>query len=563
MNNSIKHNLDNKSIFEAHLDKNEANYSALSPITFLQRAASVYPNYTATVNGEIRKTWGETYNRCRKFASALIKFGIKKGETVSILSPNLPEHFEVHFAVPMCGAVLNSINVRLDADVIAYILQHAESRILIVDKEFSEVVKNALEIMPRKPYVIDIDDPNWSQGELIGSMTYEDFLSEGDGDFYPQKLMDEWDAITLNYTSGTTGKPKGVVYHHRGAYLNAISNSISWGMKQHPSYLWILPMFHCNGWCFPWTVAAMAGVNVSLRHVRADHIFSAIKKEKIDYFCGAPIVLNTLNSADDSMKEGIEHKVNVMTAGAAPPAAVIENMEKIGFNVTHVYGLTETYGPSVVCDWHNEWNEKTPEEKAKLKARQGVRAPMLDGLMVADPGNLKPVPKDGVTIGEIFMQGNLVMKGYLKSPDETNEAFSGGWFHSGDLAVWHEDGYIEIKDRSKDIIISGGENISSIEIEDVLYKHPSVQEAAVVAMLCDKWGETPCAFISLKSAIKEREQDGLKSEIIEFCKENMARFKAPKKIIFGKLPKTSTGKIQKFVLRNIANNQISESGKGH
>ena len=539
----------NNSAFETNLEQNQANYSALSPITFLQRAASVYPNHTATVHGEIRRSWSETYQRCLKLASALQQKGVNPGDAVSILAPNLPEHFEVHFAVPMCGAVLNSINIRLDSDAVAFILEHAESKVLITDKEFSGVVKAALELVENKPLVIDIDDPYWDQGELVGEMTYEALLEQGEDNFSPYKVQDEWNAITLNYTSGTTGNPKGVVYHHRGAYLNAISNAISWGMGQHPAYLWTLPMFHCNGWCFPWTVAAMAGTNVCLRHVRADDIFNLIKQEKVGYFCGAPIVLNMLNSADDSLKAGIEHQVNVMTAGAAPPAAVIAGMEQIGFNVTHVYGLTETYGPSVVCAWHDEWNDKSLDDKARLKARQGVRAPMLDGLMVADPVTMEPVPQDGETMGEIFMQGNLVMKGYLKNPETTAEAFSGGWFHSGDLAVWHADGYIEIKDRSKDIIISGGENISSIEVEDVLYRHPLIQEAAVVAKSDEKWGETPCAFV----ALKEEDREITEKEIIEFCREHMAHFKAPKNIVFGPLPKTSTGKIQKFLLRDRAN----------
>ncbi|MDO6515328.1 acyl-CoA synthetase [Neptuniibacter sp. 2_MG-2023] len=539
----------NESAFETDLDKNQANYAALTPITFIQRAASVYPNRTATVHGDTRYSWSETYTRCKRLASALHEYGVKPGEAVSILAPNLPEHFEAHFGVPMCGAVLNSINIRLDAEAIAFILQHAESKVLITDKEFSDVVKVALTLVENKPLVIDIDDPYWQHGELIGDLTYEAFLQKGDEDFTPYSVKDEWNAITLNYTSGTTGDPKGVVYHHRGAYLNAISNAISWGMEQHPVYLWTLPMFHCNGWCFPWGIAAMAGVNVCLRHVRADHIFNLIKQEKVGYFCGAPIVLNMLNSADDDLKTGIEHQVNVMTAGAAPPASVISGMEALGFNVTHVYGLTETYGPSVICAWHDEWNDKPLDEKARLKSRQGVRAPMLDGLMVADPTTMEPVPQDGETMGEIFMRGNLVMKGYLKNPDTTHAAFEGGWFHSGDLAVWHPDGYVEIKDRSKDIIISGGENISSIEVEDVLYRHPMIQEAAVVAKSNEKWGETPCAFV----ALKDLDREVTAQEIIAFCREHMAHFKTPKDIIFGPLPKTSTGKIQKYLLRDRAN----------
>ncbi|MDF2182077.1 acyl-CoA synthetase [Neptuniibacter sp. CAU 1671] len=546
--------MNNNSAFETNLDQNQANYTALSPLTYLERAATVYPSRVATVHGEIRRTWKEVYQRCCRLASALQKLGVKKGEAVSIMAPNLPEHFEAHFGVPMCGAVLNSINTRLDSAAVAFILKHAESKVLIVDREFSAVVKAALTMLESPPYVVDIDDPYYTEGELIGATQYEALLDSGDADFVWPRVKDEWNAITLNYTSGTTGDPKGVVYHHRGAYLNAVSNAISWGMQQHPVYLWTLPMFHCNGWCFPWTIAAMAGVSVSLRHVRADHIFNLIKSEKVGYFCGAPIVLNMLNSADDALKAGIEHPVKVMTAGAAPPAAVIAGMEKLGFSVTHVYGLTETYGPSVVCVWHEEWDDKTLEEKARLKARQGVRAPMLDGLMVADPVTLQPVPQDGKTMGEIFMQGNLVMKGYLKNPETTAKAFDGGWFHSGDLAVWHADGYIEIKDRSKDIIISGGENISSIEVEDVLYSHPMIQEAAVVAKSDEKWGETPCAFVALKDCDKEVTAE----EIIKFCREHMAHFKAPRHVVFGPLPKTSTGKIQKFLLREQANATESE-----
>lgn len=538
----------NNSPYQTNLDKQAANFSSLSPLTFLDRAASVYPERTAVVHGDTRRTWGQTYQRCQQMASALSKYGIGKGDTVSLIAPNIPEHFELHFAVPMCGAVLNSINVRLDAENFAFILEHAEAKVLFTDKEFSEMVGQAVAKMDNKPLVIDIDDPYWHDGELIGETTYEAFLATGEPAYDWQLPADEWDAITLNYTSGTTGDPKGVVYHHRGAYLNAVSNALSWGMKQHPVYLWTLPMFHCNGWCFPWTVASMAGVNVCLRHVRADAIYNLIKQEQVGYFCGAPIVLNMLNMADDSLKAGIDHSVNVMTAGAAPPAAVIEGMERLGFAVTHVYGLTETYGPSVVCAWHDEWGTQSLEDRARLKSRQGVRAPMLDGLMVADPVTLKPVPQDGKTLGEIFMRGNLVMKGYLKNQATTSSAFEGGWFHSGDLAVWHPDGYIEIKDRSKDIIISGGENISSIEVEDVLYRHPLVQEAAVVAMNHDKWGETPCAFVTLKPGESCSEQT-----IIDFCRDHMARFKAPTRVVFGGLPKTSTGKIRKFELRDQAN----------
>ena len=535
--------------FETNLDQCAANYTALSPISYLERSAFVYPNKIATVNGDVRRTWKETLVRCRQLASALTKVGVKKGEAVSIIASNLPEHFEAHFGVPMTGAILNSINTRLDASAVAFILQHAEAKVFLVDKEFGELATAALGMLDEKPLVIGIDDASYDEGVMIGEMDYEAFIATGDAEYKGEPVTDEWNAITLNYTSGTTGDPKGVVYHHRGAYLNAASNALSWSMEMHPVYLWTLPMFHCNGWCFPWTIAAQAGVSVSLRHVRADKIYELIKAEKVGYFCGAPIVLNLLNSADDSMKAGINHKVKVMTAGAAPPAAVIAGMESMGFDVTHVYGLTETYGPCAICAWNDEWDDKSAAEKAVLKARQGVRAPMLEGMVVMDPETMELVPKDGETMGEIFMQGNLVMKGYLKNPTTTEKAFKGGWFASGDLAVWHEDGYVQIKDRSKDIIISGGENISSIEVEGVLYAHPHIQEAAVVAKNDDKWGETPCAFVTLKEGAPEVSE----AEVIEFCREHMAKFKAPKNVVFGPLPKTSTGKIQKFILREQAN----------
>ncbi len=530
------------------LDKNAANYAALSPLSFIQRAASVYPDHLAVVHQDTRRTWSETYKRTLKLASALAKNGVGKGDTIAFMAPNIPEIFEAHFGVPMVGAVLNALNTRLDAEALAFILQHGEAKILFVDREFSEVISRAVKMVQNKPLVIDIDDIYYEGGELIGTMDYEAFIAQGDEDFQWSLPEDEWDAITLNYTSGTTGNPKGVVYHHRGAYLNAVSNLISWNMGAHPSYLWTLPMFHCNGWCFPWSIAASAGVSVCLRHVRADEIYDAIRKEKVNHFCGAPIVLNMLNNSPDELKADINHEVKVMTAGAAPPASVIQGMEEMGFKVTHVYGLTETYGPSVVCAWHDEWDEKPIEEKARLKSRQGVKVPMQEGLMIANPETLEPVPQDGTTIGEIFMRGNLVMKGYLKNPSTTDETFDGGWLHSGDLAVWHPDGYIEIKDRSKDIIISGGENISSIEVEDVLYRHHSIMEAAVVAKQDEKWGEVPCAFVKVKDG-----EAITAEEVIAFCRENMAHFKAPKKIVFGDLPKTSTGKIQKFLLRDQAN----------
>ncbi len=541
-------------IYNQELDQNVANYAALTPISFLERSAFVYPHKVATVNGDIRRTWAEVYSRCRLMASALNKRGFGKGDTISIIAPNINEHFEAHFAIPMSGAVLNSINTRLDAEAMAFIMQHAETKVLFVDKEFSAIVDHAVSLLKDKPLVIDIEDPNFkATGDmrLIGSMTYEQLLAEGDADYECPRLENEWDAITLNYTSGTTGDPKGVVYHYRGAYLNAVSNVMSWNMEDHPVYLWTLPMFHCNGWCFPWSIAAKAGVSISLRHVEAKAIFDSIREHKVSYFCGAPIVLNMLNSVDDSIKAGIEHEVKVMTAGAPPPASVIQGMEDMGIKVTHVYGLTETYGPSVVCAWNDDWNAKSDEDKSRLKARQGVKAPMLEDLMVADPETLEPVAKDGQTVGEIVMRGNLVMKGYLKNPTTTKASLAGGWFRSGDLAVWHQDGYIEIKDRSKDVIISGGENISSIEVEDVLYRHPKVKEVAVVARPNEKWGETPCAFVALVDGC-EAKVDITDTDIIQFCRANMAAFKIPKTVIFGELPKTSTGKVQKFLLRDLA-----------
>lgn len=536
-----------RNIYEQGLDQVAANYEPLSPLTFLERAASVHPNKTAVVHGSVRRTWAETYQRCRQLASALSQQGIGVGDTVAIICPNLPEHFEAHFGVPMTGAVLNSINTRLDAPAVAFILEHGEAKILITEREMSPIVKEALKLVAHPPLVIDIDDPSFVGGELLGSITYEDFIAKGDPEFAWQNPDNEWNAITLNYTSGTTGNPKGVVYHHRGAYLNAVSNALSWEMPSRSVYLWTLPMFHCNGWCFPWTVAAVTGVNVCLRHVRADKIVELIKQEKVDHFCGAPIVLSMISGLPAEQKAGIEHTVKVMTAGAPPPAAVIQSMEEMGFQVIHVYGLTETYGPCVVSEWNDEWDDRSAAEKARLKARQGVRAPMQEGLMVADPETLEPVPQDGQSMGEIFMRGNIVMKGYLKNLATTEESFAGGWFHSGDLAVWHPDGYIEIKDRSKDIIISGGENISSIEVEDVLYKHPKIQDVAVVAKHDEKWGEVPCAFIKLTSGAEMTEQ-----EVIDYCRENMARFKVPKKVVFVDLPRTSTGKVQKFILRQWA-----------
>ncbi len=539
-----------ENIFEINLDQNSANYAPLTPLNFIERAAAVYPHYIALVHGEVRQNWATTYARSRQLASALQRRGLGRGDTVAVMLPNIPEMYEAHFGVPMAGVTLNTMNIRLDAESIAFMLQHGEAKLLLTDREFSATIAKALHLIPeeKRPEVIDVDDPQYSGGEKLGTVDYEMLLAGGDPEFPWQPPESEWQAISLNYTSGTTGNPKGVVYHHRGAYLNAISNALVWGMGLHPTYLWTLPMFHCNGWCFPWTIAAMAGTNVCLRQVRADAVFDLIKREKVDHFCGAPIVMNLLKNAPEEMKAGINHPVKAMTAGAAPPAAVIEGMQEMNFDITHTYGLTETYGPSVVCAWHHAWDELSLTERAKLKARQGVRYPMLEGLMVADPKTLQPVARDGKTIGEIFMRGNVVMKGYLKNPSASAEAFQGGWFHSGDLAVWHENGYVDIKDRSKDIIISGGENISTIEIEDVLYRHPAVMEVAVVARPDEKWGESPCAFITVRPGMEAVSEE----EIITFCRSNLAGFKIPKTVIFGPLPKTSTGKMQKFILRDQA-----------
>jgi fatty-acyl-CoA synthase len=534
--------------YSKDLDKNPANFTPLSPLTFIERAASVYPNKTAVVYGDTRRSWAETYTRCRRLASALSKRGIKTGDTVAVMLPNIPAMYEVHFGVPMTGAVLNALNIRLDVDAIAFMLKHGNAKFLLTGREFSQTVKAAIEQLDNKPVLIDVDDPAFAGGEFIGELEYEAFLQQGNPEFEWQLPEDEWQAIALGYTSGTTGDPKGVVTHHRGAHLNAVSNIMAWNMNAYPVYLWTLPLFHCNGWCFPWTLAALNGTSVCLRAVRADDIFNAIKTEKVTHLCGAPIVLNLMANAEDSLKQGIEHQVNIMTAASAPPPAVLEAMEKLNFKVTHAYGLTEVYGPAVVCAWHEEWDDLPVADQAELKSRQGVRYPMLEKLLVADPDTLEPVPRDGETIGEIMFRGNIVMKGYLNNPEATNKAFEGGWFHSGDLAVCHEDGYIEIRDRSKDIIISGGENISSIEIEKTLYRHPAVMEAAVVARPDEKWGETPCAFVTLRDNADYVSE----ADIIAFCRDNMAHFKAPKTVVFGDLPKTSTGKIQKFVLRQQA-----------
>ena len=531
-------------IYDYALDRNAANHVPLSPLSFIQRTAAIYPDYPAVSYNGVRRTWAETYDRTRRLAGALAARGVGRGDTVAVVAANIPEMFEAHFGVPMAGAVLNAINTRLDAEGIAFILKHGEAKVLIVDPEFSEVVERAVRIAHAPDLlVVDIVDPSFPGGQRIGRLTYDELLAEGDPAFDWLMPHDEWDAIALNYTSGTTGDPKGVVYHHRGAALNALSNIVTWGMGHHARYLWTLPMFHCNGWCFPWTIAANAGVAVCLRAVRAEPIFQLIRDEKVTHFCGAPIVLNMLASAPDELRD-FDHEVKVMTAGAPPPAKVIEAMEGMGVEVTHVYGLTETYGPSVVCAWKGEWDSRNRGERARLKVRQGVPNIALSEMMVADPETLEPVPADGTTMGEVFMRGNNVMKGYLKNPSSTEKAFRGGWFASGDLGVMHPDGYVELKDRSKDIIISGGENISSIEVEDVLYRHPAVMVAGVVAKPDEKWGETPCAFIELRDGVSTDE-----AEIIAFCRDNLAHYKCPRKVVFGELPKTPTGKIQKFMLR--------------
>ena len=538
-----------ESIYQRGLDQGPANYQPLTPLSFLEWAAAVYPDKCAVIHGEVRYSYAEFHGRCHRLASALAGRGIGVGDTVALMAPNVPAMLEAHYGVPLCGAVLNALNYRLDPTTIAFILDHAEAKLLITDREFSAVIREALEKLGRDIIVIDIDDPLAAGGDLLGDMDYEAFLGEGDAAYAGPVLEDEWQAISLCYTSGTTGDPKGVVYHHRGAFQNAMGNAMMFGLDRHSVYLWTLPMFHCNGWTYTWAVTAVAGTHVCLRKVDPALIFPMIEAHNVSHMCGAPIVLNGLIHAPDEQKKTFERVIEVATGGAAPPSAVIAAMEVMGFRVTHLYGLTETYGPAAICAWQDGWQDMALEDRAAIQARQGVRYPTLSGLMVADPETLEPVPADGETIGEIMLSGNTVMKGYLKNPDTTDAAFAGGWFRSGDLAVMHSDGYMEIKDRSKDVINSGGETISSLEIEETLYKHPKVMEAAVVAKSDEKWGETPCAFITPMPAF---EDDITAAEIIAFCRDNMADYKMPKHVVFGPLPKTSTGKIQKFTLRERA-----------
>ena len=541
------------------LPRTPANFVALSPLRYLERAAYISPHQNAIIHGSRQITWRETYLRCCQFAHQLQNLGISKNDTVSVLLPNVPAMLEAHFAVPMSGAVLNTLNTRLDAKTLAFMLDHAESKVLLVDPEFAALAQEALQMVNHEIYVIDVSDAEYEHAAnalSIGQIEYETWLAAGDPNFEWHLPQDEWDAISLNYTSGTTGNPKGVVYHHRGAYINAASNIIACGMTPRATYLWTLPLFHCNGWCFAWTMAANGGTNICLRKVDPELIFKLIAEHKVDYFCGAPIVLSMLINTPEQKKTQFDHRVEVMVAGAAPPAAIIEGMRNIGINVTHVYGLTETYGPSALCASQAGWSDLSIQEQAQLHSRQGVPYPLQDGMKVLDPETMQPVPKDGKTMGEIMFRGNIVMKGYLKNPEATAEAFAGGWFHTGDLAVCQPDGYAKITDRSKDVIISGGENISSLEVEEVLYQHPAVLTAAVVAKPDPRWQEVPCAFIELKEGKQVSPE-----EIIAYCSQHLARFKVPKDVVITEIPKTSTGKLQKFVLREWAKERsVGECG---
>jgi fatty-acyl-CoA synthase len=534
--------------YQQNLERNPANYVPLTPISFLERTADVFPQRTAVIHGTWRSTYAELRERARRLASALARRGVAPGDTVAVMLPNVPAMLDVHFGVPMAGAVINALNVRLEAETVAYILDHAEAKVLITDPEYSVVMKEALALAHTKPLVVDVEDPAFDvQGERLGELTFDGLLAEGDPGFEPLWPADEWQAIALGYTSGTTGRPKGVVTHHRGAYLNAVGDILVWDMPQHPTYLWTLPMFHCNGWCFPWAVTLQAGTHVCLRRVEAGSIWEAFAEHRVDHLCGAPVVMSMIINATPAQRREIGHRVKMMTAASAPPAAVLQKMTELGIHVTHVYGLTEVYGPATVCAWQEAWDDLPPPERARMLARQGVRYPVLEGLEVMDSETMTPVPRDGLTIGEIMMRGHDVMNGYLKNAQATAEAFRGGWFHTGDLGVMHKDGYVEIKDRAKDIIISGGENISSIEVEGALYRHPAVIEAAVVARPDEKWGESPCAFVTLKEGAAVTED-----ELIAHCREILAHFKCPRTVVFTDLPKTSTGKVQKTVLRERA-----------
>jgi fatty-acyl-CoA synthase len=534
--------------YDTDLGRTPANHVPLTPLTLLDRTATTWPDKLAVIHGDIRISYGEFYARCRRLASALAARGIGPGDTVSVMAPNVPSLLEAHFGVPMTGAVLNALNTRLDSGAIAFILRHAETKLLITDRAYSAIIGPALQELDRRPIVIDIDDPLDPSGDLLGEKTYDAFLEEGTPDFAWRMPPDEWRAIALNYTSGTTGNPKGVVFHHRGASLNAIGQILAFGLRPDTTYLWTLPMFHCNGWCYTWAVTAAGGTHVCLRRVEPKRIFELIVEHRVTHLCGAPIVLNMLVHAPEAEKKTFAHSVQVATGGAAPPSAIIASMERMGFRVHHLYGLTESYGPATLCAWQESWDDLDLPQRAAMMARQGIAYPTLDSLMVADPETLQPVPSDGESLGELMLRSNTVMKGYLKNPRATDDAFRGGWFHTGDLAVRHPDGYVEIKDRSKDIIISGGENISSLEVEEVLYRHPEIMEAAVVARPDEKWGETPCAFVTLKPDAQAVSAD----DVIAYCRENMARFKVPRTVVFGSLPKTSTGKIQKFALRELA-----------
>jgi fatty-acyl-CoA synthase len=537
-----------KTPYDTDLDRNPANYQPLTPLGFLERAAAVFPDYTAIIHGPLRRSYAEFYARSRRLASALSKRDIKRGDTVSVMLANTPAMLECHYGVPMTQGVLNTLNTRLDAAIIAFSLDHAETKVVIIDREFSKVMKEALSLCKVKPLVIDYDDPEYSDaGERIGTIEYEAFVAGGDPGYAWAMPDDEWDAIALNYTSGTTGDPKGVVYHHRGAYLLGTGNIVTCNMRKHPVYLWTLPMFHCNGWCFPWSISVVAGTHVCLRAVRAPAMYDAIANHKVTHLCGAPIVMATLLNAPENEKKPLPHVVEFFTAAAPPPEAVLAAMKQAGFNVTHLYGLTECYGPAVVNDWHDAWDALPLAEQAAKKSRQGVRYGALEALDVRDPDTMVPVKRDGEALGEVMMRGNVVMKGYLKNKVSTQQAFLRGWFHTGDIGVMHADGYIQLKDRSKDIIISGGENISSIEVEDALYKHPTVLAVAVVAKPDDKWGETPCAFVELKPGVT-----ATADELMQWCRKHLAAYKCPRYLVFAEIPKTSTGKIQKFKLREMA-----------